>query len=109
MLNYLARRVNPTPYCSLMPVEVVMFGEDQILEAFQRHPPDYFLLTNEGADVYECKPPQGPFEPMVHLPKGPHAKRFRQSLELGRAQVREWPGNQTPNNCEPVGINPAPV
>jgi 4-amino-4-deoxy-L-arabinose transferase-like glycosyltransferase len=52
MLNYLSRRVNPTPYVSLMPVEVLMFGEERILEAFQEHPPDYVVATDGPTSEY---------------------------------------------------------
>ncbi|HEY1601007.1 MAG TPA: hypothetical protein VGG64_15495 [Pirellulales bacterium] len=52
MLNYLSRRVNPTPYVTLMPVEVMMFGEQRILEAFQQHPPDFLVLSDQEMKVY---------------------------------------------------------
>jgi hypothetical protein len=52
MLNYLTRRVDPTPFISLMPVEVLMFGETRILEAFLDHPPDYLILTDEDLADY---------------------------------------------------------
>jgi hypothetical protein len=52
MLNYLSRRVNPTPYVTLMPVEVLMFGEERILEAFQQHPPDFLVLTDQVMSDY---------------------------------------------------------
>jgi hypothetical protein len=52
MLNYLTRRVNPTPYITLMPVEVIMFGEQRILDAFQRSPPDYLVMTDESTSDY---------------------------------------------------------
>ena len=52
MLNYLARRINPTPYVSLMPVEVLMFGEERILESFQRRPPDYVVATDGPTSEY---------------------------------------------------------
>ena len=52
MLNYLTRRVNPTPYVTLMPVEVLMFGEARILEAFQERPPDLLVLTDQEMGSY---------------------------------------------------------
>jgi hypothetical protein len=52
MLNYLTRRVNPTPYVTLMPVEVMMFGEERILEAFQQHPPDLLVLSDQVMKDY---------------------------------------------------------
>jgi hypothetical protein len=35
--------VNPTPYINFMPPEVIMFGQDRILQAFVEHPPDYIV------------------------------------------------------------------
>jgi len=45
MLNYLARRRNPTPYINFNPFELIVFGEDRMLAAFQDHPPDFVALT----------------------------------------------------------------
>lgn len=47
MLNYLSRRRNPTPYISLMPVEMLMFGETNMLAAFREQPPDYLIITDQ--------------------------------------------------------------
>jgi hypothetical protein len=52
MLNYLARRRNPTPFVSFMPPEVIMFGEERMLEALRRAPPDFVLWTNRDAEEY---------------------------------------------------------
>lgn len=52
MVNYLARRENPTPYVNFMPPELLMFGERRILSAFQAAPPDFVLLTNRDAADY---------------------------------------------------------
>jgi hypothetical protein len=49
MLNYLSRRTNPTRYTNLMPPEVVMFGQDRILQDFKQHPPDYIVIVR-GSD-----------------------------------------------------------
>jgi hypothetical protein len=53
MINYLARRVNPTGYINLMPPEVVMFGQRRILEAFERRPPNYVVrvLASDSSDA----------------------------------------------------------
>jgi hypothetical protein len=45
MINYLTRRINPTPYINLMPPEVAMFGQERIRAAFEANPPDYILLV----------------------------------------------------------------
>jgi hypothetical protein len=52
MLNYLSRRPNSTPYINLMPPEVMMFGQDRILRAYEEHPPDYIVLVlkSEASD-----------------------------------------------------------
>ncbi|MBI2825099.1 MAG: glycosyltransferase family 39 protein [Planctomycetia bacterium] len=52
MLNYLSRRENPTPYVSLMPPEVMLFGEDAMMAAFQERPPDFILWTDEETVDY---------------------------------------------------------
>src|SRR5262249_11506232 len=44
MLNYLSRRPNPTRSINLMPPEVLMFSEQNILADFQLHPPDYIII-----------------------------------------------------------------
>jgi 4-amino-4-deoxy-L-arabinose transferase-like glycosyltransferase len=52
MLNYLSRRVNPTPYLNFMPPELIMFGELNILAAFQAHPPDYVVVAHKQTEEY---------------------------------------------------------
>jgi len=51
MINYLSRRTNPTPYINLMPPEVLMFGQDRILDAFRNHPPDYVLYVQNSSSA----------------------------------------------------------
>jgi hypothetical protein len=48
MINYLSRRTNPTPYVNLMPPEVLMFGEERILRAYQESPPDYIVIVQRS-------------------------------------------------------------
>jgi hypothetical protein len=45
MLNCLSGRRNSTPYCNLLPVETMIFGEDRIIKSFQAHPPNLILLV----------------------------------------------------------------
>ena len=47
MLNYITRRVNPTPYHNFMPDGLIIFGEDNILRSFQEHPPDFVMLVHK--------------------------------------------------------------
>jgi hypothetical protein len=48
LINFLARRVNPTPYNVFMPPEVMVFGEHTMLAAIQAHPPDFILLVHRN-------------------------------------------------------------
>jgi hypothetical protein len=52
MINFLARRRNPTGYINLMPPEVAMFGEQRIVEAFEARPPDFVLLVQSDTRDY---------------------------------------------------------
>ncbi len=45
MLNYLARRVSPSPHLNFIPTAVIMSGEDRILTALQKNPPNYVVLV----------------------------------------------------------------
>jgi hypothetical protein len=55
MLNYLARLPNPTPYFSLMPIEMKLFGERAMLAAYEAHPPDVVLVTHVDTRAYGTK------------------------------------------------------
>ena len=51
MLNYLTRRVNPTPGMDWNPTMFTVFGQDNMTEAFEKNPPDYiFLVEWSSAD-----------------------------------------------------------
>jgi hypothetical protein len=52
MLNYLARRRNPTGHVNFMPPELLIFGEAQILAAFRESPPDWVALTHKDTREY---------------------------------------------------------
>jgi hypothetical protein len=52
MLNFLAKRKNPSPYINFMPPEIIIFGEDQIITAFRGAAPDYVLLMDKDTSVY---------------------------------------------------------
>ncbi len=52
MINYLARRVNPTGHVNFMPPEFAIFGEAPILQAFQANPPDWIVLVSRPVDEY---------------------------------------------------------
>jgi hypothetical protein len=52
MLNWLARRANPTPYVNFMPPELLLFGERRIAAAFRARPPDWVLLVHKDTSEY---------------------------------------------------------
>ncbi|MCH7866520.1 MAG: hypothetical protein IH881_02410 [Myxococcales bacterium] len=52
MLNYLTRRVNPTPYINFMPPEMLLYGETEIIEAFKSSPPDYVVFMHKNTRLY---------------------------------------------------------
>lgn len=52
MLDYLLRRTNSTPYTSVMPPELAIFGEPAITAAFAAHPPDLIALLPRDVAVY---------------------------------------------------------
>jgi hypothetical protein len=46
ILNYLSRRVNPTPYIQISLTEILLYGESTILKAIERDPPDYIAVVH---------------------------------------------------------------
>lgn len=52
MLNYLARRVNPTPYINFMPPEMSLYGSDRIVQAFRENSPDYLVFVHKRTGLY---------------------------------------------------------
>lgn len=52
MLNWLARRVNPTPYINFMPPELLLFGETRIAATFRASPPDWIALVHKDTSEY---------------------------------------------------------
>ena len=55
MLNFLLRRRNPSPYVNFMPPEVMIFGEERILAAFEASPPDAVLLVHRDTGEYGAR------------------------------------------------------
>jgi 4-amino-4-deoxy-L-arabinose transferase-like glycosyltransferase len=51
MLNYLTRRDNPTPYV-VFAFEVWAFGEQNMLAAYEKNPPDYIVLVQRDSSEY---------------------------------------------------------
>jgi hypothetical protein len=52
MLNYLARRENPTTYTNYMPTEVFHFGEQELIARFRAQPPDLILLAPKDTSEF---------------------------------------------------------
>jgi hypothetical protein len=52
MVNYLARRVNPTRYINFMPPEMLLYGPATIVEAFEQMPPDYVVFLHKETRLY---------------------------------------------------------
>jgi hypothetical protein len=56
MINYLARRVNPTRYPVWLPPEMEVFGQTNMTAAFARNAPDYVLLLSRSTVEYGVGP-----------------------------------------------------
>jgi hypothetical protein len=52
MLNYLLRRETPLPFVNFMPPEVMAFGEDAMVHALERHPPDIVVFVHRDTSEY---------------------------------------------------------
>jgi hypothetical protein len=52
MINFLGKCTNPTPYIFFMPFDVNLFGEDQMLAAFQTNPPELVALVHKDTSEY---------------------------------------------------------
>jgi hypothetical protein len=55
-LNFVLRRPNPTPFVQLMPPELITWGEDVVLEAYRRSPPDLVVLVHHDWTEYGAGP-----------------------------------------------------
>lgn len=55
LLNYLARRVNPTIYHQFTPPNLIMYGEDNILTELKAHPPDVVALVHVDNVEYDAR------------------------------------------------------
>lgn len=52
MLNYLTRRVNPTPFITLIAIELAAYGEPHMLAAYQARPPDYIVFIDRDLSEF---------------------------------------------------------
>jgi hypothetical protein len=55
MLNYLTRRVNPTPFVNFIPAEMIMYGEDQMFRALEQRPPDWLIFLSRDTKEYGAR------------------------------------------------------
>jgi hypothetical protein len=51
-LNYLSRRVNPTPCLDWSPTVLTVFGQAGMTAAFENHPPDYICLVERDTSEF---------------------------------------------------------
>lgn len=56
MFNYLTRRRTTIPTINFVMTELIIFGEDRILEEFKSQPPDYILLVHKESDEFGVGP-----------------------------------------------------
>lgn len=52
MINYLARRPSSLPYVNFNPPDVAMFGEENMLAAMEKHPPDFVMIVNKDTTEF---------------------------------------------------------
>jgi hypothetical protein len=52
MINYLAHRQTAGPYVNYNPPDLLLFGEDQMLESLRKTPPDYIFLVHKDTSEF---------------------------------------------------------
>ena len=52
MINYLARRCTSTAYVNFNPPDLLLFGEDRMIAALRRSPPDYVFLVHKDTNEF---------------------------------------------------------
>ncbi|MDP9174958.1 MAG: hypothetical protein M3O30_14010 [Planctomycetota bacterium] len=51
-INYAAGRPSSIPFTEMLPMALAMFGEQNVINAFDRHPPDYILVMHVPEDAF---------------------------------------------------------
>lgn len=51
-INYLSRRINPTPCLDWSPTMLTVFGQAGMTAAFENHPPDYICLVERDTSEF---------------------------------------------------------
>jgi hypothetical protein len=52
LLNYYAGLINPTGYVQLMPPEMIMYGQQNVLAALERSPPDWVVAVKSDPQAF---------------------------------------------------------
>jgi hypothetical protein len=52
MINYLSRRVNPSPYINLMPPEISIYGERNVLNSLKDSNTEFIVLVHKDTSEY---------------------------------------------------------
>jgi hypothetical protein len=52
IINYLSRRRTPTPYVNFNPPDLLLFGEDRMVEAMNDAPPDFIFLVHKDTGEF---------------------------------------------------------
>jgi hypothetical protein len=55
IFNYLARRATSTPIVQLNPTELVIFGEQDLTQGFEDHPPSFILLVHKDTTEFGAR------------------------------------------------------
>jgi len=53
MINYLSRRVNPTPCLDWSPNVLLVYGQAAMTAAFEKNPPDYICLVSRDTSEFD--------------------------------------------------------
>jgi hypothetical protein len=54
-INYAAGRPSSIPFTEMHPMGLAIFGEQNVAEAFDRHPPDYILIMEVQEDAFGAR------------------------------------------------------
>jgi len=52
MINYLSRRVNPTPFLTWVPPAIAVFGQNKMTAAFEENSPDYVVIVARNTSEF---------------------------------------------------------
>jgi hypothetical protein len=52
IINYLSRRRTPTPYVNFNPPDLLLFGENRMIEAMNDSPPDFIFLVHKDTSEF---------------------------------------------------------